>query len=108
MRVEASFRHGLYLDRFQYWPPWGCTFWYRPSFFRGSDEFCNASIGIGLALLGTFIFFKPWGKRRNHDDGMCIPCVKEISAEDGDRFKLCAHGWPETCEQWCNDKCHPR
>lgn len=40
-----------------YWPPWQCTFWYRPQLMRGADEWDNRSLLIGLPLVGALIVF---------------------------------------------------
>jgi hypothetical protein len=40
-----------------YWPPWQCTFWYRPQVSRGSDEWGNRSVIVGLPLTGALVVF---------------------------------------------------
>lgn len=45
------------LERFMYWKPTEVTRPWLPRFFRGGDEWHNASVAVVLPFLGCFIFF---------------------------------------------------
>lgn len=46
-----------FFDRFMYWSPKTLTHPFRPSVFRGDDEWHNRSIAVILPFVGGFIFF---------------------------------------------------
>lgn len=66
----------VHAHRWQYTPPWGCTYWALPrvKYFRGGDEYCNNTLLIQLPLLGHVTFWKPFGKLRTTP---CDECIAE-------------------------------
>lgn len=56
----------LYGRRWQYWPPWGVTHWWKPQAIDACDG-GRASKLVTVPLLGAFVWFfnRPCG----HDDG---------------------------------------
>lgn len=66
----------VYMRRWSWTPPWGCTAWWLPSvrYYRGGDEYCNNTLLIQLPLLGHVVFWKPWGQLRTTP---CDECVAE-------------------------------
>jgi hypothetical protein len=60
--------------RWQYSPPWGCTYWALPRvhYYRGGDEYCNDTLLIQLPLLGHVVFWKPWGTLRTTPCDECV------------------------------------
>lgn len=58
----------LYARRWQYWPPWAVTHWWRPQAIDACDG-QRASKLITVPLLGALVWFTGWPC--GHDDGGC-------------------------------------
>lgn len=50
-------RGSFYGRRWQYHAPWALTEWWKPSVFRGTDEYWNPSVMVILPPLGGVVFF---------------------------------------------------
>ena len=47
----------IYRKRWQWWPPWETTEWWKTRLDHGSDEYGNPSIYFIVPPLGTFVIF---------------------------------------------------
>ena len=61
----------LRIARFMWWPPRTLTCWWKPSLFRGEDEYCNPSIAVVIPPFGAFILFWKPGQLRTRPCGEC-------------------------------------
>lgn len=75
----------VYRDRWQYHPPWSVTRPWLPRVFRGSDEYCNDSIGVIGPLVGMLVVFWRPGRLRTESDGPCASCLAadEVARAEG-------------------------
>jgi hypothetical protein len=57
MGKEWNGAMSIYRKRWQYWPPWETTDWWRPNGMFGSDEYGNPSLLLIIPPFGAFVVF---------------------------------------------------
>jgi hypothetical protein len=60
------------IGRLMWWPPTTLTCWWKPTIFKGEDEFCNPSIAAIIPPFGALILFWRPGPLRTRP---CTECA---------------------------------